>query len=99
MAFPDRRTVNMLLTIVLCAIGFTLIDSARRILLIADLLRAREPMLPSMVRPGLTRVVTAAAIGLILLHFASHAVAQNTPLSPDHPWHGPEERRIEADTS
>jgi outer membrane protein len=63
----------------------------------ADFLRARESMLPSMFRPGLARVVARAAIVLVLLHFANRAVAQNTPVSPDHPWHGPEERRIEAD--
>src|SRR5882724_10090229 len=34
MGFPDRRTVNILLTIALFAVGFALIYSARRILLI-----------------------------------------------------------------
>src|SRR5262245_55594269 len=34
MAFPDRRTANILLTIALFAIGFWLIYTARRILLI-----------------------------------------------------------------
>src|SRR5262249_19276908 len=34
MAFPDRRTVNVLLTTALFAVGFALIYAARRILLI-----------------------------------------------------------------
>src|ERR1700733_7050178 len=33
----------------------------------------------------------------VLLLFESCALAQNAPVSPDHPWHGVGEQRIEAD--
>jgi outer membrane protein len=48
-------------------------------------------------RPGSARVLTRAAIVLVLLLPASRALAQNAPVSPDHPWHGLGEARIEAD--
>src|SRR6266852_3596947 len=38
-----------------------------------------------------------AAIVLVLLQPVSRALAQNAPASPDHPWHGLGEARIEAD--
>src|SRR5713226_5178914 len=43
------------------------------------------------------RAVVRAAIVLILSHGASLALAQRAPVSPDHPWHGLGETRIEAD--
>jgi len=43
------------------------------------------------------RAVVRAAIVLILSHGASLALAQRAPVSPDHPWHGLGEARIEAD--
>jgi outer membrane protein TolC len=33
----------------------------------------------------------------VLLLYASRALAQNAPVSPDHPWHASEERKVEAD--
>jgi outer membrane protein len=48
-------------------------------------------------RPGAARAVVRAAIALILSHGASLALAQRAPVSPDHPWHGLGEARIEAD--
>ena len=43
------------------------------------------------------RAVVRAAIVLILSHGASLALAQRVSVSPDHPWHGVGEARIEAD--
>jgi outer membrane protein TolC len=37
------------------------------------------------------------AILFVLLLNANQALAQRAPISPDHPWHGPGEQRIEAD--
>lgn len=48
-------------------------------------------------RSGYAQVVARAAIVLVLLHGVSCALAQNPPVSPDRPWHGPGEARIEAD--
>src|SRR5260370_25440729 len=48
-------------------------------------------------RPGSARVLARAAIVLVLLQPVSRALAQNAPASPDHPWHGLGESRIEAD--
>jgi outer membrane protein TolC len=42
-------------------------------------------------------VLARAAIVLVLLQPVSRALAQNAPASPDHPWHGLGEARIEAD--
>ena len=44
------------------------------------------------------RALVRAAIVLILSHGASLALAQRAPASPDHPWHGLGEARIEADS-
>jgi len=43
------------------------------------------------------RAVVRAAMVFILSHGASLALAQRAPVSPDHPWHGLGEARIEAD--
>jgi len=51
----------------------------------------------SRLRPSVARAVVRAAIVLILSHGATFALAQRAPLSPDHPWHGLGEARIEAD--
>jgi outer membrane protein len=51
----------------------------------------------SRLRPSAARAVVRAAIVLILSHGASLALAQRPPVSPDHPWHGFGEARIEAD--
>ena len=51
----------------------------------------------SRLRPSAARAVVRAAIALILSHGASLALAQRAPVSPDHPWHGLGEARIEAD--
>src|ERR1700688_941180 len=48
-------------------------------------------------RPSVARTVVRAAIVLILFHSASFALAQRAPVSPDHPWHGLGETRVEAD--
>src|ERR1700731_3321334 len=51
----------------------------------------------SRLRPSITRTVVRAAMVLILSHGATLALAQRAPLSPDRPWHGLGEARIEAD--
>jgi hypothetical protein len=43
------------------------------------------------------RLVASAAIWLVLLPCAGYALAQNAPVSPDHPWHPATALRIEAD--
>jgi len=53
----------------------------------------RQTRLP----PSAARAVVRALIALILSQGASLALAQRAPLSPNHPWHGLEEARIEAD--
>src|SRR5467141_2811009 len=63
-----------------------------------DFLRTTGPILRrSTIRPGSARVLARAAIVLVLLQPVSRALAQNAPASPDHPWHGLGEARIEAD--
>jgi len=54
-------------------------------------------MQSSMFRPGLASVSAGAAIVLVFLTHASRVLAQNMPQYSNHPWHGPQERRIEAD--
>ncbi len=51
----------------------------------------------SRLRPNAARAVVRVATALILSHSASLAHAQRAPVSPDHPWHGLGEARIEAD--
>ena len=51
----------------------------------------------SMFRPGIARVSASAVIVLVFLTHASRVLAQNAPQSSNHPWHGPQEKRIEAD--
>ena len=86
MAFPDRRTANILLTIALFAIGFALIYSARRILLIfffsilfAYLL---DPLVKWLQRHSLffksvrgPAVVEAYLVFLVLIALVAHEVA------------------------
>jgi len=43
------------------------------------------------------RIRAHSAILCVLLLFGSCAVAQSAPASPDHPWHGVGEQRIEAE--
>ena len=43
------------------------------------------------------RIRAHTAILCVLLPFGSCALAQSAPVSPDHPWHGVGEQRIEAD--
>jgi outer membrane protein len=43
----------------------------------------------------LTKLHLAFLIGTLLI--ANYVLAQSAPVSPDHPWHGPGEQRIEAD--
>jgi outer membrane protein len=43
------------------------------------------------------RIRAHTAILCVLLLFGSCALAQSAPVSPDHPWHGVGEQRIEAD--
>src|SRR6266436_111519 len=63
-----------------------------------DFLRTTGPILRrSTFRPGSARELARAAIVLVLLLPVSRALAQNAPASPDHPWHGLGEARIEAD--
>jgi hypothetical protein len=51
----------------------------------------------SRLRRRVARTAVRAAIVLILSHGTSLALAQHAPVSPDHPWYGPGEARIEAD--
>jgi outer membrane protein len=53
-------------------------------------LRAALSLLPT------GRIRAHTAILCVLLLFGSCALAQSAPLSPDHPWHGVGEQRIEA---
>jgi outer membrane protein len=41
-------------------------------------------------------MTTRMAILLVVLAYASRALAQSAPVSPDHPWHAPAEQEIEA---
>jgi len=43
------------------------------------------------------RIRAHTAILCVLLHFGSCALAQSAPVSPDQPWHGAGEQRIEAE--
>jgi outer membrane protein len=53
----------------------------------------------SRLRPSVARTLVRAAVMLMLIlsHGASFALAQRAPVSPDHPWHGLAEARIESD--
>jgi outer membrane protein len=63
-----------------------------------DFLRTTTPGLRrSTFRPGSARVLARAAIVFVLLQPVSRALTQNAPASPDRPWHGLGEARIEAD--
>ena len=48
-------------------------------------------------RLGWVRILSRTALAWLLLVFASCLLAQNAPLSGDHPWHAVEEQTIEAD--
>jgi outer membrane protein TolC len=50
----------------------------------------------TLVGPRPVRIPTRAAFVFLLL-YASGALAQSAPASPDHPWHAPAEQNIEAD--
>src|SRR5215467_3512405 len=52
----------------------------------------------SRLRGSSARAVARVATVLVLSQGASVAVAQRAPVSPDHPWHGPGNVRIEANT-
>ena len=54
-------------------------------------------ILQSRLQPSVARAVARAAIILILSNGVSLALAQRAPVSPDHPWHGLGEARIETD--
>ena len=51
----------------------------------------------SRLRSSAARAAVRAAIVLIVSYGATCALAQNAPVSPDHPWHGLGEARMEAD--
>src|ERR1700741_2714278 len=51
----------------------------------------------SLFRSGTGRIVARTALLPVLLMPSSHALAQRATISPDHPWHAPAERKIEAD--
>ena len=42
-------------------------------------------------------MLARAAVALVLLPNLGRTFAQNAPISPDHPWHGPEEASIQSD--
>src|SRR6266404_9589474 len=54
-------------------------------------------MRASLFRPGIVRIIGCPAALFVLLLCASRALAQSAPALPDHPWHAPGERKIEAD--
>ena len=54
-------------------------------------------MLATLLRLPVKRIRARTAISTVLLLCGSRAFAQGAPVSPDHPWHGVGEQRIEAD--
>src|SRR6201997_1465309 len=54
-------------------------------------------MLATLLRLPVKRIRARTAILTVLLLCGSRAFAQGAPVSPDHPWHGVGEQRIEAD--
>src|SRR6266853_2252696 len=54
-------------------------------------------MLASRFWLGIVGNLLPAAVLLVLLLFASRALGQRAPASPDQPWHSSHERKIEAD--
>src|SRR5246127_289418 len=54
-------------------------------------------MLATLFRLLMGRIRARTAILTVLLLCGSRACAQGAPVSPDHPWHGVGEQRIEAD--
>jgi outer membrane protein len=65
---------------------------------VGDFLRTTEPIPGRLtLRLGSARVLARAAIVLVLLQPVSRTLAQNAPSSPDRPWHGRQEAKIEAD--
>ena len=54
-------------------------------------------MLATLFRLLMGRIRARTAILTVLLLCGSRAFAQGAPVSPDHPWHGVGEQRIEAD--
>src|ERR1700739_4108541 len=63
-----------------------------------DFLQTTAPIVRrSTFRPASARALARAAIVLVLLQPVSRTLAQNAPSSPDRPWHGRQEAKIEAD--
>lgn len=56
-----------------------------------------NPMRAALFLQPTGRIRAHTAILCVLLLFGSCALAQSAPVSPDHPWHGVGEQRIEAD--
>jgi len=56
-----------------------------------------NPMRAALFLQPTGRVRAHTAILCVFLLFGSCALAQSAPVSPDHPWHGVGEQRIEAD--
>jgi len=54
-------------------------------------------MLASRFWLGIVGNLLPAAVLFVLLLFASRALGQRAPASPDQPWHSSHERKIEAD--
>jgi len=54
-------------------------------------------MLASRFWLGIVRNLLPTAVLFVLLLFASRALSQSAPVSPDQPWHASDERKIEAD--
>lgn len=52
-------------------------------------------MLVSPAHPNVARIVPGSVLVLSFALYASCALAQTAPVSPDHPWHGPDEKVIE----
>src|SRR5258708_11003321 len=46
---------------------------------------------------GVVRTLLPTAVLFVLLPFASRALGQSAPVSPDQPWHASDERKIAAD--
>src|ERR1700739_48744 len=58
-----------------------------------------NPMLATLLRLPMETIRARTAILCVLLFYGSRALAQGAPVSPNNPWHGVGERRIEADAT
>jgi outer membrane protein len=64
--------------------------------LLPDQLERGTDVVPGL-RPGFRRTLSRAAIALLLSVYAHCLLAQQAPISAEHPWHAIEERTIQED--